>query len=186
MLDMHNHTLNATERQSEATDAKVKPSSSRSVDSDHDAGETMDAPFDILSRKASSMPLQEMISASFALKSNINLGAEKPTPQLPQFVLTSNSMPPSRGSVRSFSPNESKDQNVPSHVLQVVASLQREVLLLRNELNFELWLSRNNIKHISRLYQDRSLVKSAEAERQGLVSPYACIQDISNPLFLPV
>ncbi len=185
MLDIHNHTLNATERQAELADTTVKPSSSRSVNSDNDAGEPMDAPLDFLSRKAP-MPLQEMISASFALKSNINLGAEKPIPQLPQFVFTPNSMPPSRGSVRSFSPNESKDQNVPSHILQVVTSLQREVLLLRNELNFELWLSRNNIKHISRMYQDRSLVKSAEAERQGLVGLYACIQDISIPLFLPV
>lgn len=185
MLDIHNHTLNATERQAELADAKVKPSSSRSVDSENDAGEPMDTPLDILSRKAS-MPLQEMISASFALKSNINIGAEKPTPQLPQFVFTPNSVPPSRASVRSFSLGESKDQNVPTHVLQAVASLQREVLLLRNELNFELWLSRNNIKHISRLYQDRSLVRSTEAERQGLVGLYACIQDISNPLFLPV
>jgi len=46
--------------------------------------------------------------------------------------------------------------------------LQREVLLLRNELNFELWSSRENVKHIGRLYQDRVLSKTAEMERQGL------------------
>jgi len=46
--------------------------------------------------------------------------------------------------------------------------LQREILLLRNELNFELWVSRENVKHIGRLYQDHILSRSAEAERQGL------------------
>jgi hypothetical protein len=57
-----------------------------------------------------------------------------------------------------------------SQMIQVISALQREVLLLRNELNFELWLSRENIKHIGRLYEDRILAKTAETERQGLVS----------------
>lgn len=55
------------------------------------------------------------------------------------------------------------------HVAHAISGLQREVLLLRNELNFELWVQRENVKHIGRLYQDRVLMKSAEAERQGLV-----------------
>lgn len=49
-------------------------------------------------------------------------------------------------------------------------TLHRQVLILRNELDLELWLSKENIKHIGRLYQDKILSKSAEAERQGLVS----------------
>ncbi|KAJ7136538.1 pyrroline-5-carboxylate reductase dimerization-domain-containing protein [Mycena crocata] len=49
-----------------------------------------------------------------------------------------------------------------------ISGLQREVLLLRNELNFELWLLRENVKHVGRLYQDRVLSRDAEVERQGL------------------
>jgi len=39
---------------------------------------------------------------------------------------------------------------------------------LKNELNFELWLSRENVQHVGRLYQERILSKNAEVERQGL------------------
>lgn len=185
LLDVRNHSLNATERPAELADARVKPSASHSADRENDSSEPTDknVPVDVSSSKAS-MPLQEMIHTSFTLKSNINF--DKSIPDRPQSVFTPSSMPPSRGSVRSPSPLESKDQNVPSYVLQAVAGLQRETLLLRNELNFEIWLSRENIKHIGRLYQDRCLVKSAEAERQGLVGLCACIQYISGPFCLPV
>jgi len=53
-------------------------------------------------------------------------------------------------------------------VSQAISGLQREILLLRNDLNFELWLSRENSKHIGRLYQDQILMRTAETERQGL------------------
>ena len=171
LLDVCNHTLNAAERQAELADARVKPSASYSADRENYSGDLMDknAPGDVSSSKAS-IPLQEMIHTSFTLKSNTNF--DKSIPDQPQSVFTPSSMPPSRGSVRSPSP--------------LVASLQREALLLRNELNFEIWLSRENIKHIGRLYQDRCLVKSAEAERQGLVGLCAYIQYISGPFCLPV
>lgn len=180
LLDVRNHILNANEHQAELADARVKP---HFADRENDFSEPVDknAPLEVSSTKPS-MPLQEMIHTSFTLKSNINF--EKSTPHRPQSVFTPSSMSPSRSSIRSPSPFELKDQNVPSYVLQAAASLQREALLLRNELNFEIWLSRENIKHIGRLYQDRSLVKSAEAERQGLVSLCACMQDILSPLFL--
>jgi hypothetical protein len=67
--------------------------------------------------------------------------------------------------------DEDQNQHLPSNVIQAISGLQREVLLLRNELNFELWLSRENVRHIGRLYQDQVLSKNAEAERQGLVRP---------------
>ncbi|KAI0934089.1 hypothetical protein AcV5_006053 [Taiwanofungus camphoratus] len=61
-----------------------------------------------------------------------------------------------------------EQEDVPSHVAQALSGLQREVLLLRNELNFELWNARENVRHIGRLYQDRVLSKTAEIERQAL------------------
>lgn len=62
------------------------------------------------------------------------------------------------------------DAEVPAHALQAIAGLQREVVLLRNELNFELWLNRENVRHVGRLYTDSVLSKDAEVEQQGLVS----------------
>lgn len=67
------------------------------------------------------------------------------------------------------SSRHSSNDELPSHVTRAIASLQREVVLLRNELNFELWLSRENVQHVGRLYQERSLSNNAEVERQGLV-----------------
>lgn len=51
----------------------------------------------------------------------------------------------------------------------LISSLQREVLLLRNELAYEVWLGRENGRHVGRLYQERVVGRNVEAERQGLV-----------------
>ncbi|KAK2460619.1 hypothetical protein APHAL10511_007089 [Amanita phalloides] len=164
MLDVRNHTLGTNEPWAELAEAKLQLSSTRLPDSDSVAREPTRkiAPHDT-STGRTSVSLQEMTNASVALK--WNPGFEKSISQRPQSLFPPASMPLS---IRSASPMESKDQKVPTHVQQAIARLQREVLLLRNDLSFELWLSRENINHIVRLYQDRSLVKSAEAERQGL------------------
>ncbi|KAG8933897.1 hypothetical protein FRC01_006511 [Tulasnella sp. 417] len=49
-----------------------------------------------------------------------------------------------------------------------ISSLQREVLLLRNELNFELWLKKQHLSHMGKLHRDRIVARSEEAERQNL------------------
>jgi hypothetical protein len=54
-------------------------------------------------------------------------------------------------------------------IAEVLATLQREVILLRNELNLELWVNRENVKHIGRLYEEHVLSRNAEVERQALV-----------------
>ena len=61
------------------------------------------------------------------------------------------------------------DEALPKHVAQAIASLQRETLLLKNELNLELWTARENVVHIGRLYKERVLSRNEEVERQGLV-----------------
>ncbi|KIY68612.1 hypothetical protein CYLTODRAFT_421458 [Cylindrobasidium torrendii FP15055 ss-10] len=124
--------------------------------------------------------LQEMINTSVALKSNLNVIIEGSTGQWPAAlfgaphrdlgsrppsVMTMASRPASAlGSIRSI---QTLDE-MPHHVGQAIATLQREVVLLRNELNFELWLSRENIQHVGRLYKDRNLTTSVEGERQAL------------------
>lgn len=52
----------------------------------------------------------------------------------------------------------------------LLAALKREVLLLRNELNFELFLKQQHLQHIGRLHREHVLDSSVEAERQQLVS----------------
>ncbi|KIK59820.1 hypothetical protein GYMLUDRAFT_659968 [Collybiopsis luxurians FD-317 M1] len=64
--------------------------------------------------------------------------------------------------------SQSTSQHNISLSRSTISTLQREILLLRTELNFEMWLSRENMKHIGRLYQDRVVNRNAERERQGL------------------
>lgn len=128
--------------------------------------------------------LQEMISTSIALKSGLDVDVVD-TPAMTAWTTTltehtTRARSPSRksmasASVRSPSPpgtysQESSEGAIPPNVALAIAGLQREVLMLRCELNFELWMARENVKHIGRLYQDRILSRTAEVERQGLVS----------------
>lgn len=119
--------------------------------------------------------LADMVNATNALKANIDV--EFVTPDVQWIVsLPSRSPSPAKRQQRVISSRVTSEQGHEStdmgHIAQAVAGLQREVLLLRNELNFELWVQRENVKHIGRLYQDRILMKSAEAERQGLVCAF--------------
>ncbi|GAO46873.1 hypothetical protein SAICODRAFT_24686 [Saitoella complicata NRRL Y-17804] len=51
---------------------------------------------------------------------------------------------------------------------QTIAHLQRELLLLRNELNFERHLKSQHLQHIGRLQREHILDSSVEMERQNL------------------
>ncbi|GJE86936.1 hypothetical protein PsYK624_030190 [Phanerochaete sordida] len=126
--------------------------------------------------------LQEMISTSIALKSGLDIEViDAPNEvgwaaTLVEHQSRARSRSPSRRStasvsIRSHSPDALRaheEQGVPSHVAVAIAGLQREILMLRSELNFELWMARENVKHIGRLYQDRVVSRTAEVERQGL------------------
>lgn len=63
-----------------------------------------------------------------------------------------------------------EDGPLPRHVAEAISGLQREVLLLKNDLNLELWTARENVNHIGRLYTERVLSRNEEVERQSLVS----------------
>ncbi|KAI0818775.1 hypothetical protein BC629DRAFT_1579276 [Irpex lacteus] len=101
--------------------------------------------------------LQDMVSTSMALKSGLDLEIlDGPS---------SRTRSPSRKSVASASlRSPSPDLNT----IHEASGQRREVLMLRCELNFELWMARNNVRHIGRLYQDRVVSRFAEVERQGL------------------
>lgn len=65
---------------------------------------------------------------------------------------------------------EVNDEAISSETKLLLAGLKREVLLLRNELNFELFLKQQHLQHIGRLHREHVLDSSVEAERQQLVS----------------
>lgn len=54
----------------------------------------------------------------------------------------------------------------------LIAALKREVLLLRNELNFELFVKQQYLQHMARLHRDHVFDSSVEAERQRMVSSW--------------
>lgn len=51
----------------------------------------------------------------------------------------------------------------------LIAALKREVLLLRNELNFELFVKQQHLQHMGRLHREHVSDSSVEAERQRTV-----------------
>jgi hypothetical protein len=132
-----------------------------------------------LSTDRTSISLHDMISTSLALKSNMAVEITRPVSQWPHSLFPPSTPPAGNVTSQSFSPD---DGTAPSQIIQVISALQREILLLRNELNFELWLSRENVKHIGRLHENRILAKTAEVERQGLVS-FHCVSVAS--IFIP-
>ncbi|KAJ2917216.1 hypothetical protein MD484_g3210, partial [Candolleomyces efflorescens] len=118
-----------------------------------------------LSNRKVVISLQDMIEASVALKTNIDIDILKPV-SAPKSGFIPKEDEASGSAQEPTSPGG--EGEAASHVIQTINDLQREVLLLRNELNFELWHSRENSKHIGRLYEDRILMRTAESERQGL------------------
>lgn len=51
---------------------------------------------------------------------------------------------------------------------EALSILQRDVLILKNQLNFEIYLKELVQQHVGRLHQDKIVSRSEEAERQGL------------------
>ncbi|KAJ3935249.1 MAG: hypothetical protein NXY57DRAFT_1046822 [Lentinula lateritia] len=116
------------------------------------------------------LSFQSMVATSVLLKSTADIKAEPITQPWPRNLFSvddasTTSKPASEADESVFEPD---NPPTPSRVTQAISGLQREVLTLRNELNFELWLSRENVKHIGRLFQDRIISRNAEVERQGL------------------
>jgi hypothetical protein len=105
--------------------------------------------------------LQDMVNTSIALNSHLDVDIVDPTPIWPYALFPSEAMPQSPGKPEPG-----------SSVVQAITGLQQEVLLLRNELNFESWLARENVRQIGRLFEQRIMSRNAEVERQNLVSTF--------------
>ncbi|KAG2158333.1 uncharacterized protein EDB93DRAFT_661000 [Suillus bovinus] len=172
MLDVRNTALGSKQSYAGIASAASEPSllgSTTIFDGDTSTAPTPHPGYAELPAAKPRISLESMITASVALKSNLDVEIEAPTAAWSSLLFpTGSSSPTKRAFDIPSEPNTYNEQQLPSHVAQAISGLQREVLLLRNELNFELWLSRENVKHIGRLYQDRILSKNAEVEQQGL------------------
>ncbi|CDO69547.1 hypothetical protein BN946_scf184785.g52 [Trametes cinnabarina] len=130
--------------------------------------------------------LAEMVATSVALKSGLDIEIVDPSPAWSAALFPSQSRghsfsraerdsahPTEKEGEASATPSQPElgrqgDGTLPKHVAQAISALQREVLLLKNDLNLELWTTRENVKHIGRLYKERVLSRNEEVERQGL------------------
>ena len=166
MLDIENGTWNLSDKPS-ASETGTEPAPSHPTETYERVSAPGVSPI-ILSSDPPQISLQDMITTSVALKSNVKVDITKRWPSTLFPTITSSPVDNDISLQSESFPSRSNDE-VPLHVVEAMARLQREILLLRNELNFELWVSRENVRHIGRLYQDRILSRNAEAERQGLV-----------------
>ncbi|TFK92128.1 hypothetical protein K466DRAFT_481303 [Polyporus arcularius HHB13444] len=116
--------------------------------------------------------LSGMVATSVALKSGLDIEVVDASPSWASmlFPLQPGTRSPSRADREQPSEESTDAWNgaIPRHVAQAISALQREVLLLKNDLNLELWTARENVKHIGRLYKERVLSRNEEVERQGL------------------
>ncbi|CAG8498975.1 16089_t:CDS:10 [Gigaspora margarita] len=110
-------------------------------------------------RSSQAISIQEIMDVHQALKSGVEIVVgDDPWDSK---IISSNS-------IDSTLPPDSNSHGPLSNAQASVAFLQREVMLLRNELNFELYLKQQHLQHIGRLHRDHVLDISAEAERQNL------------------
>ena len=131
--------------------------------------------------------LQDLIATSVALKTGAEINVSDQAPSWPSILFTP---PPSKASsttpshsnsvdpTESFDTSRSEDDEtrIPAHIAETISGLQREVLLLRTELNIELWIKRENVRHIRRLYKESIETKNSESEQLNLVRLISCAQ----------
>jgi hypothetical protein len=168
MLDIRNLAVGIQTRHSSNTEGSFATTSAQ-PDGPPDAtdGPRFLRPIDLSSGKVV-ISLQDMINTSVALKSNLDLEVIQPSSSWSPAIFSNTTAQPLLDQSNPSQHHHDEDQNN-TPVVTAFAGLQRQILLLRNDLNFELWLSRENAKHIGRLYQDQILTRTAETERQGLV-----------------
>jgi len=122
--------------------------------------------------------LRDIVATSVALKSGIDIEIDGGESQAtwPALLFSGSlnspgkrnvSLPPEGPSVK---PLLGSDKEIPNHVAEAISALQRKLILMNNELNCELWLARRNVEYVGWLKTECELAKSAEGERQGLVS----------------
>ncbi|KAG9299233.1 hypothetical protein G9A89_013881 [Geosiphon pyriformis] len=116
------------------------------------------------SRKLSqAISIRDILEVHQALKSGVDIVVGD-DPWASQIIAVSNSKSSQPDDLVTMSP----PLRLASDSEATISFLQREIMLLRNELNFELYLKQQHMQHIGRLHRDHVLDSSVEAERQNL------------------
>lgn len=88
----------------------------------------------------------------------------------------------------SGEPLEPEGHSKPRYIMaeEALSILQRDVLILKNQLNFEIYLKELVQQHVGRLHHDTIVSRSEEAERQGLVRLwlYRFVDILTCPCFV--
>jgi hypothetical protein len=125
--------------------------------------------------------VQALVATALLLKSGRDVTIAGPSNLIPSTLVKGQEKPdvphvstPAHSRRGSHETSAATDANadaedVLSRALALAASLQRDAVLLRAELNLELWLNRENVKHVGRLHEEHVLSRNAEVERQALV-----------------
>ena len=124
--------------------------------------------------------LRDIVATSVALKSGMDIEIDDGESQMtwPDLLFSGSANSPDKRSVSLLPEGASasvksppgRDKETPDRLADTISALQRKLILTNNELNCELWLARRNVEHIGQLKKECELAKSAEGERQRLVS----------------
>ncbi|CAG8434079.1 5283_t:CDS:10 [Diversispora eburnea] len=130
-------------------------------------------------RVSQSISMQEIVDVHKALKSGVDIvvGDDPWASKIISYSNVPSSLlhpPPSLPlpSLPQESPLPQKTQKPLLLQQASISFLQREIMLLRNELNFELYLKQQYLQHIGRLHRDHILDSRVEAEHQNLYITY--------------
>jgi hypothetical protein len=166
----HNERLADAEEPEEQRDSADGGESSASQERQHNEPTPVLRPINLQpSSDTPRVSLRNMIATSVALRANLDIKIDDDPSGWPERVLRIQTSSSHQDSTAASEAETTTTADPGAHVAQAISVLQRQILLLRSELNLELWMSRENVKHIGRLYTTRMLSKNAETERQGLV-----------------
>lgn len=122
-------------------------------------------------------PLHILVTTAVAMKTGRERALLDPRAGPAQLFQSAGSQPMLSPQPPASEEQEAQDEapaaggvSIPANVLECLAVLQREVMMLRNELNVELYLKRECVRHVGRLQMDYVTSRRAELERQSLVS----------------
>ena len=179
MLDLTNVSLNSQETQGGVDN----PAYSRA----HDDDSTLRG-IDPSPASAGSSPhgvsLPEIAVRSHTMRANLGIDSGHATPVWPSLfnapssfngtpVMHSLNLPPPRPSTTdddSGGESEAAPPALSQTATEIISDLQQKLLQVQTELQFELWLKREKLRHVGRLHEDHVMTRRAELERQQLVS----------------
>lgn len=119
-----------------------------------------------MARSASHAQLQDMINSNKVIKSDLHQLANDSVPSL---ALSHSESLGDTGSLQLQVPHRSVTSSNSTELINQIALLQRQNLLLQNDLNFERYMKQQHMTHVGALRRKQLREAATEAETQNLV-----------------